>query len=185
MLLISRGRTPPEKFQDDVTRRATVSERNGARSSSTSVLFSLAQVVYSRDKPETGRYVRSIHRPSPCRAPRENLGVGKPLANLVEKWKENEKWRTYARGEGRMVEGVIFERRVYRRISPLPREKICCCEGNLKNYDFIHEPYPIYPREERRPATIQSLESFHLPRNSTGTNRATLLQRFISPLPNR
>lgn len=38
-----------------------VSERNGARSSSTTVLFSLAQVVYSRDKPETGRYVRSIH----------------------------------------------------------------------------------------------------------------------------
>lgn len=93
-----------------------VSERNGARSSSTTVLFSLAQVVYSRDKPETGRYVRSIHptESRPCRAPRENLVVGKPLANLVR-----EKWRTYTRGEGegRMVEGVIFERRVYRRIS--------------------------------------------------------------------
>lgn len=143
MLLISRGRTPREKFQDSVARRLRA---EWSESSSTSVLFSLAQVVYSRDKLETGRYIRSIHptESSPAsrvaRSPREsrraeNLG-GKPLANFV-----GEKWRTDTR-EGK---GVIFERRVYRRIStfPLPgggREEICC-ECNLKNYDFIHEPY--------------------------------------------
>lgn len=88
----------------------------------------------------------------------ENLG-GKPLANFV-----GEKWRTDTR-EGK---GVIFERRVYRRIStfPLPGggwEEICC-ECNLKNYDFIHEPYSERRKEARDDSIARiflSSEEFH------------------------
>lgn len=110
--------------------------------SSTSVLFSLAQVVYSRDKLETGRYIRSIHR---ALSPRENRAGGESWQTVGGEfrwWKMEDQC-----GRG----GVIFERRVYRRGSPeFPggsREEICC-ECNLKNYDFIHEPYSD-PREKK------------------------------------
>lgn len=86
VLLISRGRTPREKFQDSVARRLRA---EWSESSSTSVLFSLAQVVYSRDKLETGRYIRSIHptESSPAfrvaRSPRESRAGGKSWRQTV------------------------------------------------------------------------------------------------------
>lgn len=50
-------------------------------------------------------------------------------------------------------------------LSPSTGEEICC-EGNLKNYDFIHEPDPIYGRrKEARDDSIAriflSSEEFH------------------------
>lgn len=65
-----------------------------------------------------------------------------------------------------------------------PLKSRICCEGNLKNYDFIHEPYPRRSTrrlckqtlkrrkevvEEAGPATIQSLvfSSTEIPRERT------------------